>query len=208
SLLAAGTTTATASTLLPSASQPSASPEIDERQVLGYLASDELEGRGIGSKGLDRAADYIVEQFTRAGLQVAPGMNGLFQPFEMTTSTSIGDQTSLRSGEHVYKPRDEFTPLGFSAEGEFAGPIVFVGYGITSDANHYDDYANIDVKGKIALAMRFEPHDDKGRSRFEKDGWSDDAALTAKAKAAKDHGAAALIVFTPTDFRAEDRLMP
>ena len=100
-------------------------------------------------------------------------------------------------------------PVTFAAEGKFSGPVVFVGYGMKNASQHYDDYAGIDVKGKLALAMRFEPHDAKGNSRFEKDGWSDAAALGEKAKAAAEAGAVALLIVTPMQFHGnDDRLVP
>jgi len=52
-----------------------------------------------------------------------------------------------------------FTPLGFSSSMEFSGRVVFVGYGIRAEPLGYDDYAgvDVDVDGKVVLAMRYEP---------------------------------------------------
>src|SRR5580698_11669118 len=60
-----------------------------------YLASDELEGRGIGTKGLDRAADYIRGQFQDAGLDVTQVNRGAFQFFKMTTKAILGSPNTL-----------------------------------------------------------------------------------------------------------------
>jgi hypothetical protein len=182
---------------------------IDDRQTLGFLASDELEGRGIGTLGLDRAAGYIAGQFTQMGLQPLPGERDFFQPFEVTTATEIGPGTTLRAGDRAFAKGDDFAPIAQTGDGSFDGPVVFVGYGIKSDEHHYDDYAGLDVKGKIALAMRFEPHDAKGKSRFADDGWSDAAPVAQKAKLARENGAVALLLVTPAGFHAdEDRFLP
>ncbi len=182
---------------------------IDAKQTLYTLASDEFEGRGIGSTGLNKAADLIAADFSRIGLKPLPGQAGYFEPFEMTTATQVGPATTLSIGDRTFAKNEDFVPVTFAAEGKFSGPVVFVGYGMKSAVQHYDDYAGIDVKGKVALAMRFEPHDAKGNSRFEKDGWSDAAALGEKAKAAADAGAAALLIITPMEFHGnDDRLVP
>ena len=58
----------------------------------------------------------------------------------------------------------DFTPLGMSAEQSFSGPVAFVGYSIGNPEKNYDDFAGIDVKGKVVLALRFEPTDEKAKS--------------------------------------------
>ena len=61
-----------------------------------YLASDELEGRGIGTKGLNKAADYIKEQFKEAGLDVTQVKGDAFQYFKMTTKAILGTPNTLK----------------------------------------------------------------------------------------------------------------
>jgi len=199
------------STIVPPKSPAATAPSftLDAKQTLYYLASDELEGRGIGTAGLDRAADLIADDFHKMGLKPFPSLGSYFQPFEMTTATQIGPNTSLAVDGRKFQTKEDFSPVSFSAEGTFEGPVVFAGYGMNSPANKYDDYAGIDVKGKVVLAMRFEPHDRNGNSRFEKDGWSAAASLGDKAKAAADAGAVALLCVTPPQYHAgDDSLVP
>ena len=66
-----------------------------------YLASDELEGRGIGTDGLNKAADYIREQFKDAGLDVTRVNGDAFQKFKMTTKAILGSPNSRQ----VRRPR-------------------------------------------------------------------------------------------------------
>ena len=189
------------------ASQHSA-VEIDARKTLAYLASDELEGRGPGTAGLDRAANYVAQQFQTIGLRKLPGQSDYFQPFEMTTATELGPKTTLRVGDRTFEPREQFVPLNVSAEGEFSGGVVFAGYGTKSREHKYDDYAGVDAKGKVVLALRYEPHDAKGKSRFAEQGWSEAATFAEKAKHAKEAGAVALLIVSPPDFAKDDRLVP
>ena len=191
---------------------------VDLAGTVRYLASDELEGRGVGTNGLNKAADYIAEQFTKLGLKPPPGQQTFFQPFKMTTVVKPGDGTALRfAGPEdkdappvLYDLGQDYTPLSFSAEATFDAPIVFVGYSITSKEHGYDDFAGIDVKGKVALALRYEPHDNHGKSRFTRgDDWSPSATLSRKADAAAAAGAAALILVNPPAYHEEeDPLVP
>ena len=69
---------------------------------------------------------------------------------------------------------------------------MFAGYGVTSKEHRYDDYAELDVKGKVVLAMRFEPHDGERQEPVHgSEELVDRRAIVEKAKTAADHGAAA-----------------
>ena len=70
-------------------------PVVDVRKTVEYLASDELEGRGAGTKGIDLAADHIAGAFAKLKLQPPPGWTGHFQPFSLTTSTTVDPKTTL-----------------------------------------------------------------------------------------------------------------
>lgn len=194
----------------PAAEAPKVEPaefHVDARKMLEYLASDELEGRGVGTAGLDKAADLIAADFRKLGLEPAPGCPDYFQPFKMTTGVSPDPSTALSAAsDEPLKLEDDFTPMPFSAERSFDGPAVFVGYGISSEKFKYDDYAALDVKGKVVIAMRFEPHNEAGKSRFTGEDWSDEAHLTRKAEVAAKHGAAALILVNPPIHHAGDPL--
>lgn len=172
----------------------------DARQAIGYLASDELQGRGIGTSGIDKAADYIADAFRKLGLQPAPGMEGYFQPFTIPTFTAPDPTTTLTFGGKAFAVGKDFSAISLSGEGRFdATPVVFAGYGVSSKEHHYDDYASLDVKDKVVLVLRYEPHDEKGVSRFtkQKDNWSDAATLMTKATVAASKGAKALLLVNP-----------
>ncbi|WP_428939384.1 M20/M25/M40 family metallo-hydrolase [Fontivita pretiosa] len=179
------------------------------RQHLQYLASDELEGRGVGTRGLDLAADYIAARLREIGLKPLPGQDGYFQRFEMSGAASVDPaNTSLAAGDTIFELSRQYTPTGFSADGSFSAPVVFAGYGISNPDRGYDDYAGIDVKGKVVLVLRYEPHNEQGKSRFDEHDWSPDASLNSKARTAAEHGAAAILLVNPPKYHGEqDELM-
>ncbi len=181
---------------------------VDVRRSIEYLASDELEGRRIGTPGISKAADYIEMTFRKLGLQPLPGLEGYSQRFTVTTGATIGASSFFRAGDKNYVAGVDFVPLSFSAEKQFDGPLVFVGYGISKSDGSYDDYEGLDVKGSVVMAMRFEPHDEKGQSRFAAKDWSEHAPLYRKARAAAEHGAVALLLVDPPMHHEPGLLMP
>src|SRR5665213_4012443 len=146
-----------------SAKPPATEPafHVDVRQTVEFLASDSLEGRMIGTSGIDQAADRIAADFAKLGLQHLPKLHGYFQPFTMITRVDPdATQTDLKVADRTLKLGVDFVPIRASAQKSAIGSIVFVGYGIVDPTRNLDDYTGIDVKGKIALVMRFEPHDE------------------------------------------------
>lgn len=171
---------------------------VDEGQLVEdvrYLASVRLEGRGTGRAGLDLAAEYIADQFRRAGVLPA-GPNGYFQRFSVTTDAALGESNSLvvqgDTGSALQLSRD-YTPLTFSASGVASGPMVFAGYGITAKEYGYDDYAGIDARGKIVVILRHEPQEFDGESVFEGRIYTEHSQMLRKALNARAHGAAAVL---------------
>jgi hypothetical protein len=201
-----------AQTTAPATLQP-ASQEL-ARKSIQLLSSDDMEGRGIGTNGLESAANYIASYFEGLGLKPPPEQKSYFDPFTYSTVKGVGPKTRLNNDQRAWKAGDDFNPLALSAEESFEGPVIFVGYGLATDKDKdgkpisYDDYAGADVRGKVALAMRFEPVDGTGKSRLTSDGWSDHASLITKSKLAASHGATALLVVHPPDHHGPEMLSP
>jgi len=173
------------------------------RDTATYLASDELEGRGVGTEGLNKAADYLAEQFKALGLKVDLCEGGAFQNFKMSTGSKLGEPNTLAitapSGDNPrtdLKLGDDFTPLALGGSGEFDLPLVFVGYGITAPDANYDDFAGIDVKDKAVVILRREPQQDNPHSAFNGTRHSEHAPFAKKVSNAYEHGAAAVIFLT------------
>lgn len=180
-----------------------------------FLASDELEGRGNGTKGLDRAADYIAAQLKTAGLQ--PGVNGSwFQPFELVTGLTVGEGNRLAIHAHgrtiALTLGETYFPLSATANDSTQvasadvkrAPLVFAGYGISAPALDYDDYAGLDVNGKAVLVFTHEPQEHDENSRFKGREFTTYATLLSKAMMARRNGASMLLVVSdPTHERDE-----
>lgn len=160
-----------------------------------FLAADALEGRRAGSPGAAIAAAFIAERFRALALQPAGEGGTYLQGLSFVAAVTPGPDNrltlALPGGERVAMPAEEFTPLPFSATGSAEGEVVFAGYGIPAAAEGWDDYANLDVKGKIVLVLRFSPNGDDPSSKLQPY-----MALRRKAAEARARGAVALLVAT------------
>ncbi len=147
-------------------------PEFDPEAIrahVKYLASDELEGRGMNQKGGDLAAEYIAAQFKSYGLKGA-GENGTyFQQVPMVAVRTLPETAFAfvtGPGETMdLKLLDEYvtTNENQTESVDIDAPIVFVGYGISAPEYRWDDYKGYDLKGKTAILFVNEPvSDDPG----------------------------------------------
>ncbi|MEK6563062.1 MAG: PA domain-containing protein, partial [Candidatus Binatota bacterium] len=176
-----------------------------------YLASDGLMGRGVDNPGIDLARDYIAAEFKRYGL-VPGGENGTFlQTLEVVTSAKINEPSALSFGNGPpLVLNEEWIPFGLSRSAKIEGEVVFAGYGITAKDYGYDDYANLDVKDKIVLVLRYEPPPKNEKSPFQKaPRYSNYATLLSKAANARNHGAIGMILVDLYPLReGEKELIP
>lgn len=188
--------------------QPAASPPTgldpairaeDVRADVQYLASAALQGRGSGTPGGRKASAFIADQFRAAGLQPIGDGSSYFQPFRFTAGVRQGAKNALTLSHGAGKAapaerlqvREGFMPLAFSRNGTVTAPLVFVGYGISAPPIHYDDYAGINVRGKIVVALRQSPDGDDPKSKF-----GPFAPLRSKAMTAREKGAVGILFVT------------
>jgi Zn-dependent M28 family amino/carboxypeptidase len=137
------------------------------RAHVKFLADDLLEGRGPGVRGGELAAKYVATQFALDGLQPGGDNGTYFQQVDFVGMTVKRDATTmelapkgvagmaLRFGTDyvVNNPRH-------TAEADIDAPIVFVGYGVTAPEFGWDDYAGVDVRGKVVLIIVGDPPSD------------------------------------------------
>ena len=166
----------------------------DLEKHMTFLASDALKGRDSGSEGLREAAAYISRHFQELGLKPMgdPAARSFFQKVSMQGELrAAADQNLLSGSGRAWALHGEFMPFAFSSNGELhEREVVFAGYGVANPETKYDDYAGLDVAGKIVVVLRYE-HADAGNA----DGSpTQHAYLTTKAKLAAQHGAAGLII--------------
>jgi len=187
------------------------------QQIVNILAAEDMEGRAPGSKGIEKARDYIVDQFKAAGLQPAfdtVAGKSYLQPLEVSLGTVVKTQKlsgADENGKGILMPGagDGYQLQSFSANGSFRGEAVFIGYSIVDADRKYDSFAGGGpdmLKGKVAICFRYEPQDTDGRSLWAradaeagkpKRQWTDAASLINKAQWAAKHGAEALLFVNP-----------
>lgn len=171
-----------------------------------YLADPRCEGRGVGTQGLEYAAEHIEKEFRDLGLEPA-GKNGTYrQAVEVVTGVEVASPTDLTIDGRAFAVDRDFVPLGFSASGQASAGVVFAGYGITAPEYDYDDYAGIDVRDRFVLVLAYEPGEMDPHSRFDGDANTPHAELRTKAINAREHGALGLLVVRGPRYHDQDEL--
>ncbi len=189
---------------------------VDSTRVLAdirYLASPALAGRRTGEPGCDTAAAYLAERFRELHL-VPLGDDGTYlQHLAVTVGVKEAGDNRLSANvtgqDRTWKPDSDFIPLSFSENGEISNvPLVFVGYGITAEDKHYDDYAGVDVKGKAVIFLRRLPGLGDSSAIFGRVDRSPYADLRFKASNALNHGAVAALIAEGPRGRRNDADVP
>jgi Zn-dependent M28 family amino/carboxypeptidase len=202
------------------AQQPTATPSVDRlQQVIGYLASDALDGRRTGTKGANDAANYIAGEFSRLGLRAAvlparptrarvESLTGYFQPFPYVSRVELGRDNLLflnpgRADDAAqFMVGEDWMPLGFSTNASVKNAeIVFAGFGISSSELKYDDYAVSNAKGRVAIVFAGTPDGDNPHGQFVQAG-----QIRFKVAAARAAGARALLIIADEEKLKDDRL--
>jgi hypothetical protein len=154
-------------------------PSLDTAKMIehiGWLASDELQGRFTFDPSIETTAAWLVDQYRQMGLEPLAGLEGLRVPYALRTKVEAGPASVLAIKG---KPVDakQFSPRAEGKAGTAKGELVFVGYAaklsepepdakapVDPDAKPaepfvpYDDLAGIDVKGKVVLLLDQAPN--------------------------------------------------
>lgn len=170
------------------------------RAHLRFLSDDLLEGRAPATRGGALAAKYVAAQFERLGLEPAGDSGTYFHEVPVITHTP--DPTFTLTGANpvtlVYRNDYVLWAMRNDEQVAVAAPAVFVGYGIVAPEWGWNDYAGVDVKGKIVLCLVNDPglHDPaifRGRILTYYGRW------TYKIEEAARHGAAGIIMIHTTE---------
>jgi Zn-dependent M28 family amino/carboxypeptidase len=137
------------------------------RAHVKFLSDDLLEGRYPGLRGGALAANYIATQFALYGLKPAGDNGTYFQNINFVGMKAIPDETSfsfipLNGSAIPAAYADDYTVANqtLTPTVDIDAPLVFVGYGVTAPEFHWDDYAGIDVKGKVIVCIVGDPPSD------------------------------------------------
>jgi Zn-dependent M28 family amino/carboxypeptidase len=148
----------------PGAGEPAVSIERIQAHVK-YLASDRLEGRGVGTRGEELAIDYLAREFEKAGLKPAGERGTFFQtvPLLRVTTDTTATLAAAKGDQAVaFRPEEEFAGQSHTQQPveDFDAEAVFLGHGIVAPEFGWDDYQGVDVKGKVVVLFTNEPPSD------------------------------------------------
>ncbi len=179
-----------------------------------FLASPALEGRGLGSRGLDAALEYVAAQLALAGVEPF-GSGALagaswFQPVPMREIRQAGGGLDLerRSGEAAIRRTfvsgvDVVVPA--QPARSVSAPVVFAGYGIRETSPARDDWRGLDVKGKVVVVREGLPPGEAFSTKELRSKWAEGDAeerWAEKAKVAKELGAVGVLAIEGEEWAA------
>jgi aminopeptidase YwaD len=173
-----------------------------------FLASDKLQGRRAGTPQADEAAKYIASDFKRAGLKPVGGKSFL-QDFSFISGVKLGEtnrfQLTATADSRPLKVGTDYMPLAFSSSQSANGQIIFAGYGINAPDLQYDNYAGVDIKGKIVMILRGSPDGNNPHGKFA-DFTTPGLEVQKKTIKAREKGAAGVIFISESEKFSDDKL--
>jgi Zn-dependent M28 family amino/carboxypeptidase len=154
---------------------------------IAYLADDKLKGRAPGTEGYQMAVDYVVAQLKAFNVKPAGENNTWLQQVNfrkafIKDAALLLNNTAVNKEEYFVYPNPQLPQVNLNAS------LVFAGYGISEPALGYDDYAGLDVKGKIVLVTRGTPE------KFSSSVAAHTMNTTQILKVAAEHGAVGVIM--------------
>lgn len=156
---------------------------------VAYLADDALQGREAGTPGFDAAAEYVARRMRQIGLKPGGGDGSYMQAVPLLAYSQASNDGGTLQVSGVKDPakfrRDDSYMVGASSAGEdvtVEGEVVFVGFGFVSPEHGRDDYAGLDVDGKIVAMLPGAPKflDSEERAHYgntQRDGASERGAV-------------------------------
>ena len=181
----------------PAATAPKPAADDGARRIeadVRFLADDLLEGREAGTRGYALASLYVAERFRAMGLQPAGEDGGYFQEVPMLQATRLEDGARFaveRDGKTTeLRFREQFLPnASFNAEAfSIEAPAVFVGQGVHAPELEHDDFAGLDLEGRIAVLFPGAP------ARFDNDQRAFHSSMREKLRAIAERGAIGVVV--------------
>jgi hypothetical protein len=159
---------------------------------MAFLADDLLEGRATGTRGYDLAARYVAAQLAAIGLEPAGDDGTWFQSVPLLESKLDEATLSIRpesGAPRVLTFKDDFLMAGdlLRTAARAEAPMVFAGFGVSAPELSHDDYAGLDVRGKVVVVLSNAP------SRFPSEQRAHHASRRRKAEIAAARGAVGLI---------------
>jgi len=167
------------------------------REQVKLLSAPDMDGRGSGTPGAERASRHIADVFRTAGLRPGGDGGGYLQAFSVPTGTRLGAVNTLAllaPNARSFALGTDFTPLAVSTDGAGEGEVVFAGYGITAPDLQYDDYAGLQARDRIVIVLSGDPRADDPASPFRRPEAYHYSQRTHKIINAREHGARAILL--------------
>ena len=195
------------------APKPPKAPTFDTKRLsdeVKTLSSDEFEGRGPATAGETKTIDYVVAQMKAAGLQpggeLKDGKRLWTQPVPLLRAEIAGTPTLSVSVKKKARALTQGNEIAVRAALDGSknvaiknAPLVFAGYGVTAPERQWDDFKNIDLKGKIAIVLINDPDFETGQGDFGGKAMTYYGRWTYKFEEAARRGAVGLLIVHETD---------
>lgn len=159
------------------------------KEILYFVASDEMAGRDTPSPGLDKTAQYLADRLKQLKLKPAGDKGSYFQRIALSKTIIDREATRAQIGTRVFKVGDDFIPVG-RVGGEADAPLAYVGDGWVIKSKNINAYEGIDVRDKIVIVSGDGTPPPPGVSVAGLPGGDWDSPLSY----AQKHGAKALII--------------
>lgn len=197
----------------------------DARALLGFISADALEGREATTPGYQTASEFVAAMFSLWGIQPAipteterserpAAANGeaapagtFFQNVPLREITRVDGRVTVEweAGPQrrtiTFQPDVDYTQRGVDESGTLTAPVVFVGYGITEESLGFDEYKDVDPRGKIVMMLTDTPRADDPASPFRQGDLKDKyyprrmrRAASPKTGLAREKGAIAILL--------------
>ena len=202
-----------ASALVAAAASAQPSPTFDPQRIKQHvqtLSADSFEGRGPATRGEQKTVDYLIAQFKAAGLQpggeIVNGKRQWTQRVPLLKSDIAGTpqlQFRTPAGTTVLTQGEQIavrSPLNGQKQVVLDNvPIVFAGYGVTAQERGWDDFKDVDVRGKVIVVLVNDPDFEGGEGDFGGKAMSYHGRWTYKYEEGARRGAAGVLIVHETD---------
>jgi Zn-dependent M28 family amino/carboxypeptidase len=176
-----------------------------------FISSDAFEGRGPATRAETKTINYIADQMKAIGLKpggdIVGGKRSWFQNVPLLKSEIVGNPQftlNLGNGQSLQLTQGDQIALKAPLNGQRAVnlanvPLVFAGYGVTAPERNWDDFKNVDVRGKLIVVLINDPDFEGGEGDFGGKAMTYYGRWTYKYEEAARRGAAGVLIVHETD---------
>jgi Zn-dependent M28 family amino/carboxypeptidase len=176
-----------------------------------FISSDAFEGRGPATRAETKTINYIADQMKAIGLKpggdIVGGKRSWFQNVPLLKSEIVGNPQftlNLGNGQSLHLTQGNQIALKAPLNGQSAVnlanvPLVFAGYGVTAPERNWDDFKNVDVRGKLIVVLINDPDFEGGEGDFGGKAMTYYGRWTYKYEEAARRGAAGVLIVHETD---------